>query len=198
MNREESLKVLIKKLNTFLAMKKDAMKEFEESIKDKTDSLNKHHDDFCEHYRDYFRGIFERISDKNKNVKKMSSDEYSIKSASEELIKQTEKYIKVRNSADTVESDIQKYQKEANLLEKARVEGKLIDISRRDIYDPNKALWIALQNLRTISDKYIALPHTTVTAKSILDSICQNVEKSKIPGKVIEYIDLMIKNGKLH
>ena len=68
-------------------------------------------------------------------------------------------YIKLMGSIDAVRQTKENGQKEIKQLEELRKSGKLIDISRRDIPNPNEALKQALADIRAAAGKFLCLPH---------------------------------------
>ena len=68
----------------------------------------------------------------------------------------------------------------------------MIDISRRDIYDPNKALWSALQNIKEAAEKYVSLPHKTISVQEILKAVGTKAKKVDIPKLAVQYVDTLI------
>ena len=70
----------------------------------------------------------------------------------------------------------------------------MIDISRRDIYDPNKALWQAMQNSKDAVEKYVSLPHKTISVQEILKAIDTKAKNVDIPKLAIQYVDSLIRN----
>ena len=70
----------------------------------------------------------------------------------------------------------------------------MIDISRRDIYDPNKALWQAMQNIKDAVEKYVSLPHKTISVQEILKAIDTKAKNVDISKLAIQYVDSLIRN----
>lgn len=194
MNREDSLKVLNKKLTAFWYMKKQELENIKNNVKTEKDSLDNASKRFDHHSNDYDLGILDGYEYTEKENKKyMKNEKDNIKKSSDKIYNDFERYITLRNSADTVRSTIADNDKEIKILKSARESGNLIDISRRFlINDPNKALWDAMHDLQGSYNKLIALPHKTISVKELLKEIGAKINSSGIPDKAVQYVDKII------
>jgi len=190
MNREDSLNVLNKKLDKFMMMKEEALKSLESSFKGHKDNIHnivlKFHT-----YKDKFNN---QLFTSNSNVKNMISAEDDMEKETFAAFEDFKNYTQIKKSQDDVRKSRVDIAQEAEQLKNAREQGKLIDISRRVyVYDPNKPLWEALQNIESAKEKIVALPHKTISVKDILAAIDAKADTKDIAGKAIKYIDNLIK-----
>lgn len=191
LNREDSLRVYNKKLQKFADMKEIGMIECESGL-EKISEPVRHMEDYAYGHSSY--KAYSSIFTKKSAINEMDSFYKRAYNSASDLYKSYDKYIKLRKSKEDVKNQITKNAAEIDLLENAKKSGRLIDISSRfKVYDPNKALWEALQNIKTAAGKIVALPHKTISIKEILDAIGQNVKSADIPQQAIRYIDNVIR-----
>lgn len=194
MNREESLRVVDKKLDKFLELKDIMRTRLLYTIQQNKDgfkSAASSYDDYSQTYEAEFWK-----NDKNKAKLSLDSNKKSMKEHANKAFKKFDDYITLRDSIDNIKSTKIRTLAEIKQLEDARISNKLIDISRRDIYDPNKALWEALSSgIRTASEKLVALPHRVISVREILGAVGQKVKSADIPLEAIKYVDTLIKKG---
>ena len=195
MNREDSLTVLSNKLGKFIEMKKEALRELQLKMSDLKGYIERDSMRFDNYSIDYDNGGWFSIADNPRSENKASmvyENNHIVRNALD-MHKNIEDYIKIRDSKDDV-IELQKSKlAERNQLRDARLKGKLIDISRRDIYDPNKALWEAMHNIKAAADKLIALPHKTISVQEILKAIGGKVKETDVPKLAVNYVDKLIK-----
>ena len=195
MNREESLGILNKKLDRFLSLKDDEIsliKNNVEYIRKCTDSNEKNFNIF---YNDSQEGYFDRTYSLKRSSNEMKQDFDNVRNDTVKLYNNFHNYMNLKNSMDDIKNQKSVNESEIKLLKDLRAKNQLIDISRRDIYDPNKALWEALQDIKKAANKYVCLPHKTISIEKILKAIGQKVKSADIPQKAIEYVDTLIKNS---
>ena len=194
MNLEDSLIVKHQKLDMFLRKKIEKKEEIENSITNDYNKILSTNKDFEGYVVDYDKWRYLRERSQRDNFTLMSS---SHKEVIENIKKIYEifnnQYIKLMNSITAVELEKQKIKSDINELETARKENNLIDISRRDIYDPNKALWDAMQNIKACAGKIIALPHKILSMKELISKI-GNVAESEMASKGVKIVDQMIRS----
>lgn len=196
MNREESLNVQTKKLKTFVDMKYGEMNNrLEWNIKNSQKLFDLNKKSFMDASEEYDLGFFDRTHSKKdlKNNMKRSFDD--IYSCGKTLLYNAMDYIELSKSKDIIVDKIAENEKEIKLLKDARLKDNLIDISKRDVYDPNKALWIAMHNAKAIINKIVALPDRTITVEQILKAIGNNIKDAEIPQKAVQYVDALIKKA---
>ena len=193
MNREDSLKVYNKKLDKFLKMKKDKSEEMKKEVSDITKPFDSRSEEFYERVDDMKNSYFGRTYYLKSSAEVMDRVFTKMRDSAEILAKKFDEYATLRDSMDYVKHYISENKAEIELLEEKRKSGKLIDISRRDVYDPNQALWKALQNVREAAQKYVALPHKTISVREILNAVGGKVKEADIPNLAIKYIDTLIK-----
>ena len=194
MNLEDSLLTQTKKLNVFMEMQKEKLAEFKNEFKKHADELNKANNNFFEYSWDYDKGLFERDRNRDENKNGMANSHRRYRDTVNSAKGTFEEYAHLRNSIDSVNAKIIDNQKELNILQEARLTGNLIDISRRDIEDPNKLLWQALQNVKEASGKIIALPHKTLAVKELLKQLGSNLKSSEVADKAVRVIDNLIRS----
>lgn len=191
MNLEESLSVRNAKLALFLNEKNKQKIEDESTIQKYHNEVNTQDSNYHYESRDYEKGWLERAA--SKDTDKNYMDIYHAKAidAEHSLNNTVKKYIELRDSIDSVNAEVAKNKEELLKIENAKVHNALIDISQRDIYDPNKALWEALQDIKAAAGKLIALPHRTISMKELISKIGK-VADSEIASKGIKIVDELI------
>lgn len=192
MNLEESLIVKNKKLNAFLQEKDLKKNELKKSIEDISTEIDDSHRAFLSCSRDYNEDIFDRINSKKSNKYNMDKYHTEVYELSEKMHDNTNKYTKLMDSKDAVKTIIENNNEQLALIKLAKDNKALIDISRRDIYDPNKLLYDALQNLKTASKKIIALPHRVISVEEVLSCIKGKIKSADIPMEAIKIVDKVI------
>lgn len=194
MNREDSLKVYNNKLEKFLEMKKEKAESMKKAVANATQNLDDDAETFYSRADDLKNSYFGRSYSTEDSSRVMENKFNKVKDSLEDVTKQFKDYANLRDSSDRVKQRIYDNENEINLLSQKRKAGKLIDISRRDIYDPNKALWSALQNIKEAAEKYVSLPHKTISVQEILKAVGTKAKSADIPKLAIQYVDTLIKN----
>ena len=194
MNRENSLKVYNRKLQKFLEMKSQKMDAIAEAIRNIPNGFYDMSSKFNERADDIKKMYIRRVYSLEGSSDVMSEQYNKMRNSAMNAVDQFETYKNLNESKDYVKNHIAENDKEIALLSEKRKAGKLIDISRRDIYDPNKKFWEALQNMKEAADKFVALPHKTISVKEILKKIGDGVKKADIPNEAIRYVDYLISN----
>lgn len=193
MNREASLKVYNTKLKKFLDMKIEKALSLQKSI---ITTPNKHRKDvinFYERAADLKHNYFNRRYTIQDSSKVMKNKFDKMKDSIDYITNQFKDYVTLRDSSEQVKKRILKNEAEINLLASKRKSGQLIDISRRDVCNPNKPLYDAMQNLKDVAEKYVSLPHKTISFQEILNQVDKNVKEVDLPNLVIKYIENIIK-----
>lgn len=140
MNREESLRVYLQKMEIFNKNKHDMLQK---ELKNAVDfdpvkvayryefmgALSKYNKD-----RGFFGGV------KSQNVDNMAAKTNLLYERAEALYKNAMKYINVNESLSLTNAEISKIREELSLIEKARKENNFIDISNRGLENPDKQL----------------------------------------------------------
>ena len=195
LNREESLKVLNRKLKNFVDMKIQKMSSLYDSVSKVPKEVLQNsyvHDDYA---ADIKKGYFARSHSLEYSSSRMSEIFNNTTDKAIQASKDFMDYVKLRDSADAVKDKIAANKEELSLIEAAKKDGKLIDISRRDIHDPNNALWKELSaNIKAAAEKTLVLPHKTVSIKSLLKSINPENILNVAPMQVINLVDTLIRN----
>lgn len=195
MNREESLGILNKKLDRFLSLKDDEISLIKNNVEYIRKCTDNHEKNFNIFYNDSQEGYFDRTYSLKRSSNEMKQDFDNVRNNTVKLYNNFHNYMNLKNSMDDIKNQKSVNESEIKLLKDLRSKNQLIDISRRDIYDPNKALWEALQDIKKAANKYVCLPHKTISIEEILKSIGQKVKSADIPQKAIEYVDTLIKNS---
>ena len=195
MNREDSLMVLNKKLARFLGMKEKEMSLIKNDVELIKPSTIKSEDRFKKFYSDAEEGYFSRTYSLSTSHGTMKEEFDNVRNNVVNLYNKFNNYVQLRDSADNVKKQISLNESEVNQLKKLRASNQLIDISRRDIYDPNKALWDALQNIKAVANKFVCLPHKIISVEEILKAVGLKVKSSEIPQEAIKYVDVLIKKS---
>jgi len=195
LNREESLRVLDKKLEKFLKIKQEMRTELEQGFKPAFDSGNSASIEYDSWAREHERGVFDRSYNKSEAAAKMNGQKSSLKKALDSMYENSQKYMQLMGSMDAVRQSRANIQKEANDIAALRSTGRLIDISRRDIVNPNDALQAALQNLKTAAEKHLCLPHKLVSMEEILKIINPKGLLNFSRDEIIRQVETMIKRS---
>lgn len=190
MNREDSLTVINKKLNKFLDIKNNEMSTISKSIENVKKSIQNSEERFNRFYNDSKEGYFNRNYSLATSRETMKEEFNNVRNNAVDLYNKLNNYKLLNDSSENVKKIISNNQSEIDLLKKLRSNNKLIDISKRDIYDPNKALWEALQNVRVALEKFVCLPHKTISVKEIMAAIGN--PENNIVNKAIRYVDDLI------
>ena len=194
MNREDSLRVYNSKLQKFLEMKSNKLASIAQTIIDIPNGFADMCSKFNERARDIKQGYFARSYTLEGSSNEMTTQFDNMTRSANKAVDEFKQYKSMRESMDFVKKYIAENDKEIELLSEKRNAGKLIDISKRDAYDPNKKLWQALQNIKEAVDKYVSLPHKTISVQEILNNIGKDIKKADISNIAIEYVDYLISN----
>lgn len=171
LSREESLQVYDKKLEEFVKMKLEEQRKIALDINDAPrtlDSVNEEFRNSSWRYEDTSFGYNAHKRAMDKRHKEMF--EYA-----KTVCDQAMKYIKINASLDSIKQQRAQIQAELEMINNARQDNNLIDISKRHVPDPNKPYWQALvealnnENIRLNTDKVVVFPHTTKTLKSLIE-----------------------------
>lgn len=190
MNREESLTVLNKKFAKFIDMKKELMAS-KTDLSEPKKNLSYDHD-FYTYNDDIKKHLFQRDYTLDYSARKMDGAFCTIKNTGNRLLQQFAEYINLFNSLEGVRERVEQNKEEIRILKEARESGNLIDISRRDVKDPNGILWKAMHNVDAIKDKIIALPHKTISVKALLEKVDSSLRGSALADNAIRVVDNLI------
>ena len=195
LNREESLNILNKKLDKFIEIKNTAMSAIKNDAELVKNSTIKSEQRFANYYNDTQTGFFHRENPIQSSCVQMKYEFDNVRNNTVQLYNNLTNYIKLRESYENVKKQHAQNESEIKFLKDLRSKNQLIDISRRNIYDPNKALWEALQDINKSISKFVCLPHKTISIEEILNAVGQKVKSADIPQKAIEYVDTLIKKS---
>lgn len=196
MDRENSLIVLNKKLAAFVKMKLDLMKHKTDDM-DIAERINDSSRRYNEQSADVKKGYFSRKSMLEYSYRTMDEEFNYVKDKALTTAANFQDYVKLNQSIKKVKQQIQDNEAEIKLLKASRKSGNLIDISRRDIYDPNKALWDSIQEMirtKTLetSKKLVALPHRAISMQEIIKALGNKIKGSDASAEIISYVDKLI------
>lgn len=197
MSRENSLIVLNKKLETFIKMKKDLMNEKKSSVSDVKEEIENNSKEYNQNTYEIQDSALSRLFS-SEILSKMDKSFETVKNNAMKTYNAFQDYMKLNESMQGAKNLYKTNAAEIELLKNARETGNLIDISRRDIYDPNKPLWNSIQEMirtKTLetSKKLVALPHKTITMQEIVQALGDKIKSSNAPTEIINYIDNLIK-----
>ncbi len=203
LSREESLNIYLQKLDKFVEMKHNKQSELEKSIQSADQDLQNLNNNFGNSSCAY-----ERTSlGFNKHKREMDKFEKDMYQQAKTLHKNAIDYIKINSSLQSIEKQKLEMQEELAMIENARNNNVLVDISKRHLPDPNKAYWQVLveainnKNIRLNTDKVIVFPHATKTLKSLIEGWFKSYNVSphfdqyvldRIPGELMSCADSMI------
>ena len=123
----------------------------------------------------------------------MDQNHAVVKNSLDSTADNAKNYIKLMGSIDAVRQTKENGQKEIKQLEELRKSGKLIDISRRDIPNPNEALKQALADIRAAAGKFLCLPHKLMSMDEILKIVNPRNLSSGYDNEIMHHIEKLIK-----
>ena len=189
MNREDSLKVLDKKLGKFLEQKQELRKELEANFDRQTLAIRSSSDNY--NIASYeLDNTFWTKKNINNNMDNAARE---LKNNADIMYQNSQNYIKLMGSIDAVRQTKENGQKEIKQIEELRKSGKLIDISRRDIPNPNEALKQALADIRAAAGKFLCLPHKLMSMDEILKIVNPRNLSSGYDNEIMHHIEKLIK-----
>ena len=189
MNREDSLKVLDKKLGKFLEQKQELRKELEANFDRQTLAIRSSSDNYNIASYELDNTFWTKKNIKNN----MDNAARELKNNADIMYQNSQNYIKLMGSIDAVRQTKENGQKEIKQLEELRKSGKLIDISRRDIPNPNEALKQALADIRATAGKFLCLPHKLMSMDEILKIVNPRNLSSGYDNEIMHHIEKLIK-----
>lgn len=189
MNREDSLKVLDKKLGKFLEQKQELRKELEANFDRQTLAIRSSSDNYNIASYELDNTFWTKKNIKNN----MDNAARELKNNADIMYQNSQNYIKLMGSIDAVRQTKENGQKEIKQLEELRKSGKLIDISRRNIPNPNEALKQALADIRAAAGKFLCLPHKLMSMDEILKIVNPRNLSSGYDNEIMHHIEKLIK-----
>ena len=189
MNREDSLKVLDKKLGKFLEQKQELRKELEANFDRQTLAIRSSSDNYNIASYELDNTFWTKKNIKNN----MDNAARELKNNADIMYQNSQNYIKLMGSIDAVTQTKENGQKEIKQLEELRKSGKLIDISRRDIPNPNEALKQALADIRAAAGKFLCLPHKLMSMEEVLKIVNPRNLSSGYNNEIMHHIEKLIK-----
>lgn len=189
MNREDSLKVLDKKLGKFLEQKQELRKELEANFDRQTLAIRSSSDNYNIASYELDNTFWTKKNIKNN----MDNAARELKNNADIMYQNSQNYIKLMGSIDAVRQTKENGQKEIKQIEELRKSGKLIDISRRDIPNPNEALKQALADIRAAAGKFLCLPHKLMSMDEILKIVNPRNLSSGYNNEIMNHIEKLIK-----
>ena len=189
MNREDSLKVLDKKLGKFLEQKQELRKELEANFDRQTLAIRSSSDNYNIASYELDNTFWTKKNIKNN----MDNAARELKNNADIMYQNSQNHIKLMGSIDAVRQTKENGQKEIKQIEELRKSGKLIDISRRDIPNPNEALKQALADIRAAAGKFLCLPHKLMSMDEILKIVNPRNLSSGYNNEIMHHIEKLIK-----
>lgn len=189
MNREDSLKVLDKKLGKFLEQKQELRKELEANFDRQTLAIRSSSDNYNIASYELDNTFWTKKNIKNN----MDNAARELKNNADIMYQNSQNYIKLMGSIDAVRQTKENGQKEIKQIEELRKSGKLIDISRRDIPNPNEALKQALADIRAAAGKFLCLPHKLMSMEEVLKIVNPRNLSSGYKNEIISHVEKLIK-----
>ena len=189
MNREDSLKVLDKKLGKFLEQKQELRKELEANFDRQTLAIRSSSDNYNIASYELDNTFWTKKNIKNN----MDNAARELKNNADIMYQNSQNYIKLMGSIDAVRQTKENGQKEIKQLEELRKSGKIIDISRRDIPNPNEALKQALADIRAAAGKFLCLPHKLMSMEEVLKIVNPRNLSSGYNNEIMHHIEKLIK-----
>ena len=189
MNREDSLKVLDKKLGKFLEQKQELRKELEANFDRQTLAIRSSSDNYNIASYELDNTFWTKKNIKNN----MDNAARELKNNADIMYQNSQNYIKLMGSIDAVRQTKENGQKEIKQIEELRKSGKLIDISRRDIPNPNESLKQALADIRAAAGKFLCLPHKLMSMEEVLKIVNPRNLSSGYNNEIMHHIEKLIK-----
>lgn len=189
LNREDSLKVLDKKLGKFLEQKQELRKELEANFDRQTLAIRSSSDNYNIASYELDNTFWTKKNIKNN----MDNAARELKNNADIMYQNSQNYIKLMGSIDAVRQTKENGQKEIKQIEELRKSGKLIDISRRDIPNPNEALKQALADIRAAAGKFLCLPHKLMSMEEVLKIVNPRNLSSGYNNEIMHHIEKLIK-----
>ena len=172
LNREESVKVFMKKQEKFKEMKFDRLKEIRETlIQNKRREMGNKKDKFWSNFSEI--GSISSLLNGSKSAasrigNELSMDMYYYNNYIDEYMNIAESLKELDDLQGTMKDELK-------LIGEAKQKGNIVDISKRHCPDPNKPLWDDLVNLLKkntdeilSSQKLVLLPHKSVKMVDLL------------------------------
>ena len=193
MNREESLKVLNKKLGVFLRMKDLECLSIKSQIPDIPKAVREASANYRNSEGDIPVRLFSTSYERGLAMENMRNIFDNVKGYAIDLYNKLNLYAKLKESADSVRTFRETNSKEIAELESLRKAGNLIDISRRDIQEPDNALIDNLvHGFSTLKSKFLCLPNKLISMDEILRILGCSAETSESKRQIINYIKKLI------
>ena len=123
----------------------------------------------------------------------MDQNHAIVKNSLDKTAVNAQNYITLMGSIDAIRQTKENGQKEIKQLEELRKSGKLIDISRRDIPNPNEALKQALADIRAAAGKFLCLPHKLMSMEEVLKIVNPRNLSSGYNNEIMHHIEKLIK-----
>jgi len=123
----------------------------------------------------------------------MDQNHAIVKNSLDKTAVNAQNYITLMGSIDAIRQTKENGQKEIKQLEELRKSGKLIDISRRDIPNPNEALKQALADIRAAAGKFLRLPHKLMSMEEVLKIVNPRNLSSGYNNEIMHHIEKLIK-----
>ena len=204
MNREDSLKVLKKKYEVFLDMKKDEKNALERGLsahKDAAETTLREYGVASSSQAngyEYGQGFMQ----KGEGLRRMYNAKFDMDAANaklgrnfDDLYNHTKKYTKLTNSMLNARDYKDKIAEEIDTIKGLRESGKLIDISSRTADKPNAPLEAALNDIRASMGKFICLPHRLITFNEVLRVVNPRNIEGNCKGQFINFVEDIIRRG---
>lgn len=175
MNLEESLIVLEKKLRAFLGLKEKAMLDLKKEISETRSEFpkisHKHWIFASDIDRPWGRHEYRKSSRKEKVNQYFREMHFSAVDITEKF----ELYAKFAESQKPIWQKISWIKTQLQAIRDAKATDSLIDISRRDVENPNGPLKEALGCIENARGKLVALPEKTIPVADIIKAIGKDI-----------------------
>lgn len=189
MNLEESLMVLEKKLRAFLGLKEkrmlDLKKEIDEAESEFHEISQKHFKFAIDINRPWGRHKFEKYEREIGVLGAFNEVHYLVKSNLEKF----KLYTELAESQKPIWQKINWIKTQLQAIRDAKATDSLIDISRRDVENPNGPLKEALWCLEEARGKLVALPKKTIPVADIIKAIGKDITMEE----VIKFVENIMK-----
>ncbi len=193
MNREESLKVQNRKLDVFLEMKNNKYQSIKSGLNNTISDVYESGSIYKRYADDIPLGFFSSQYDRVEAVNAMNNEFDKVSAAAIKTYQDFQRYDQLRESADAVYKTQAKNTKEISLLQNLRKSGALIDISRRDLRNPDLALdELFNHSLETIKTKFVCLPHKLISIGEIMKMMGRAAELPTNKAFILSYIKGLI------
>lgn len=193
MNYEESLKVRDKKLEVLLQQKNRDLANIDGHLKEQAKRFETAYKDYNYYSEDYDQLFFDRQRNRDDNKAGMDRAKVAMDEAHHRYKSSVESYNIATNRIQSIHDLKAQDEKDLALIAMAKETGNYIDISRRDVAEPDKPLIEALRDMKSAMKKTVALPDRLISVKELVKIMGDKIEAAKLPELCSKTVAKLIK-----